>query len=239
MTTTANGVASWRRISDKIDGFDLSPSKSDEVHVLAVDDSFVDRKVIERLLTISSCKVTAVDSGRRALQFLGLDEEENTNSFDGLKVDLIITDYCMPGMTGYELLKKIKESSTFKEIPVVIMSSENVLARIDRRVQEDFIVKPVKLADVKRIKDCMTREIKLGNEESGINKRSYEKAECEIVGDGLGCSLMKRLGRVGSGDGFQWLSDYCLSKAGGVLSIALLSKREGLQNLSASGHGWS
>lgn len=50
----------------------------------------------------------------------------------GLKVDLIITDYCMPGMTGYELLKKIKESSTFKEIPVVIMSSENVLARIDR-----------------------------------------------------------------------------------------------------------
>lgn len=39
-----------------MDSFDLSPSDSEEVHVLAVDDSFVDRKVIERLLTISSCK---------------------------------------------------------------------------------------------------------------------------------------------------------------------------------------
>ncbi|TXG56380.1 hypothetical protein EZV62_017693 [Acer yangbiense] len=186
MTTTANGVAaSWRRISDTIDGFDLSPSsKSDEVHVLAVDDSFVDRKVIERLLTISSCKVTAVDSGRRALQFLGLDEEESTNGFDGLKVDLIITDYCMPGMTGYELLKKIKESSTFREIPVVIMSSENVMARIDRCLEEgaeDFIVKPVKLSDVKRIKDCMTREFKLGNEERGVNKRKLREKSNRIL----------------------------------------------------------
>ncbi|KAA8529510.1 hypothetical protein F0562_033691 [Nyssa sinensis] len=120
-----NGMFSRRKRSEKIEGFDLLPSDSHEVHVLAVDDSLVDRKVIERLLKISSCKVTAVDSGRRALQFLGLDEEKNSVDFDGLKVDLIITDYCMPGMTGYELLKKIKESSTFREIPVVIMSSEN------------------------------------------------------------------------------------------------------------------
>nr|DAD39531.1 TPA_asm: hypothetical protein HUJ06_013854 [Nelumbo nucifera] len=56
----------------------LSSAESDEVHVLAIDDSFVDRKVIERLLKISSCKVTVVDSGRSALKFLGLDGEENS-----------------------------------------------------------------------------------------------------------------------------------------------------------------
>ncbi|XWS34882.1 hypothetical protein CRYUN_Cryun21dG0075400 [Craigia yunnanensis] len=182
-----NGAVTWRRRTEKIDGFDLSPSDTEEVHVLAVDDSHVDRKVIERLLRISSCKVTAVDSGRRALQFLGLDEEKNSNCFDDLKIDLIITDYCMPGMTGYELLKKIKESSAFREIPVVIMSSENVLARIDRCLEEgaeDFIVKPVKLSDVKRIKDYMTREFRVGEGEGerggrGIDKRKLRDS-CDL-----------------------------------------------------------
>ncbi|KAK9217473.1 hypothetical protein WN943_006100 [Citrus x changshan-huyou] len=51
--TTTNGVASWRLMSDKIDGFDLSPAD-----------------------------MTAVDSGRRGLQFLGLDEEQSASGFD-------------------------------------------------------------------------------------------------------------------------------------------------------------
>ncbi|OMO54983.1 hypothetical protein COLO4_36281 [Corchorus olitorius] len=186
-----NGGMTWRRRAEKLDGFDLSPSDSEEVHVLAVDDSLVDRKVIERLLRISSCKVTAVDSGIRALQFLGLDEEKNNNGFDGLKVDLIITDYCMPGMTGYELLKKIKESSAFREIPVVIMSSENILTRIDRCLEEgaeDFIVKPVKLSDVKRIKDYMSKDMRVGTEgekgRGGINKRKQrESCDCFLLGN--------------------------------------------------------
>ncbi|CAN7035864.1 hypothetical protein IGI04_032548 [Brassica rapa subsp. trilocularis] len=149
-----------------IGGMEPPPLDLDEVHVLAVDDSLVDRIVIERLLRITSCKVTAVDSGWRALEFLGLDNDKASDEFDKLKVDMIITDYCMPGMTGYELLKKIKESSSFRQVPVVIMSSENVLTRIDRCLEEgaeDFLLKPVKLADVKRLRSCLTGDVKLSN----------------------------------------------------------------------------
>ncbi|CAL0331491.1 unnamed protein product [Lupinus luteus] len=171
--------------TDHVVSFDPSPMEgSEDVHVLAVDDSLIDRKFIQRLLKISACKVTAVDSGTRALQFLGLDKNRRTldsdDGFVGLKVDLIITDYCMPGMTGYELLKKIKESSTLREIPVVIMSSENILPRIDSVMKmflktcrcleegaEDFIVKPVKLSDVKRLKGYMTRDVKVGSHGHG------------------------------------------------------------------------
>ncbi|XP_076960498.1 two-component response regulator ARR6-like [Bidens hawaiensis] len=129
-----------------------------ELHVLAVDDSNIDRKLIEKLLKVSSFKVTVVDSGSRALEYLRLDDDTCSSRFDDLKVNLIITDYSMPGMTGYELLKKIKNSSTLKEIPVVIMSSENILTRIDRCLEEgaeDYLLKPVKLSDVTRLKDTI------------------------------------------------------------------------------------
>ncbi|KAL8224598.1 hypothetical protein R6Q57_020073 [Mikania cordata] len=184
-----------------------SPETDDfgDVHVLAVDDSLVDRKVIERLLKITSCKgiimsltlsffagklilnlptVTAVESGWRALQYLGLDQDKTSPDFvNGLKVDLIITDYCMPGMTGYELLKKIKGSATFREVPVVIMSSENVVARIDRCLEEgaeDFIVKPVKLSDVKRLKDYMFGENRgIMDDANNTNKPSFNKRKLQ------------------------------------------------------------
>ncbi|XWS37396.1 hypothetical protein CRYUN_Cryun19dG0039400 [Craigia yunnanensis] len=156
---------------------EVLPSGLQELHVLAVDDSHVDRKVIEKLLQISSCKVTAVESGTTALQFLGLDGEKGSLGFNGLKVNLIMTDYSMPGMTGYELLKKIKKSSAFREIPVVIMSSENILTRIDRCLEEgaeEFLVKPVKLSDVKRLKDCIKKGETEENGGRRVHKRKFE-----------------------------------------------------------------
>lgn len=150
------------------------PVASSQFHVLAVDDSMVDRKVIERLLKISAYKVTTVDSGRRALEFLGLDEDHNSVELDNLNVNMIITDYCMPGMTGYDLLKRIKESNKLKEIPVVIMSSENVVPRINRCLEEgaeEFILKPVKLADVERFKGHIIKGLSKEQQQPASNKR--------------------------------------------------------------------
>ncbi|XP_043720826.1 two-component response regulator ORR10-like [Telopea speciosissima] len=134
-----------------------------QFHVLAVDDSIIDRKLIERLLKNSSYHVTTVDSGSKALEFLGLHEDNQRNSNppsvishnQEMEINLIITDYCMPGMTGYDLLKRIKESSSLKNIPVVIMSSENVPSRISRCLEdgaEEFFLKPVQLSDMKKLR---------------------------------------------------------------------------------------
>ncbi|XP_006295142.2 two-component response regulator ARR16 isoform X2 [Capsella rubella] len=131
----------------------------EEIHVLAVDDNLIDRKLVERLLKISSCKVTTAENALRALEYLGLgDQNQHIDALttnNDLKVNLIITDYCMPGMTGFELLKKVKESSYLKEVPVVIMSSENIPTRINKCLASGaqmFMQKPLKLSDVEKLK---------------------------------------------------------------------------------------
>jgi two-component response regulator ARR-A family len=90
-----------------------------EKHVLAVDNKFVDRATIARILRDSRYRVTAVESATRALELLAMDLLPD--------VSMIITDYWMPGMTGYELLKRVKKSAALRGIYVVIMSSMTIV----------------------------------------------------------------------------------------------------------------
>ncbi|XP_016163494.1 two-component response regulator ORR9, partial [Arachis ipaensis] len=178
-------------------------------HVLAVDDSVIDRKLLERLLRDSSCKVTCVDSGDKALKYLGLvdddDEHQNNNnnnnnnssssstssessSFsnsspspspqplqqEGMKVNLIMTDYCMPGMSGYDLLKRVKGSS-WKDVPVVIMSSENVPSRITMCLEggaEEFLLKPLQSEDLKKLQPYFLKPLDNNSSEEGESANS-------------------------------------------------------------------
>lgn len=174
------GVTGSKRMAEVDDG------NSMPVHVLAVDDSFVDRKIIERLVKCASFMVTAVDSGAKALEVL------STNN----NINLIITDYCMPEMSGYDLLKCVKEAPTLKDIPVVIMSSENVPTRIKRCLEEgaeEFLLKPVRLADVKRLRTYVfpPRENTVDLHNSQCKKRKFNP-------DGFQVQSPERGPRLGS-----------------------------------------
>nr|KYP54971.1 Two-component response regulator ARR9 [Cajanus cajan] len=158
-------------------------------HVLAVDDSLIDRMLIERLLKTSSFHVTAVDSGSKALKLLGLVEDEQINeeppsialeAHQDVEVNLIITDYCMPEMTGYDLLRKIKESRSLKDIPVVIMSSENVPSRINRCLEDgadEFFLKPVQLSDVNKLRPHLLKSKVKDEEDQQIHDKGINETE--------------------------------------------------------------
>ncbi|CAN6478379.1 unnamed protein product [Victoria cruziana] len=101
------------------------------------------------------------------------DMDSSSGPRQDVKVNLVITDYCMPGMTGYELLKRIKESSC-KDIPVVVMSSENVPSRISRCLEsgaEEFLLKPVRLSDMEKLHPHLLKSQRFLDSNKNSNSR--------------------------------------------------------------------
>ncbi|OIV96658.1 hypothetical protein TanjilG_09200 [Lupinus angustifolius] len=126
-------------------------------HVLAVDDSVIDRKLLERLLRGSSCKVTCVDSGDKALKYLGLiDDLANT----------IESSSSPPPQPLQE------EESSWKDVPVVVMSSENIPSRISMCLEEgaeEFLLKPLKLSDLKKLQPYFLKSFDNSYEQESVN----------------------------------------------------------------------
>ena len=80
--------------------------------ILVVDDSKLIHKMFEVLLR--QYPLVHAHDGLEALQCLG-------NHAD---IDLILLDINMPKMSGLEFLNRVKADSAFREIPVVIISTE-------------------------------------------------------------------------------------------------------------------
>ncbi len=84
--------------------------------VLIIDDSAVMRKVILRTLKAGDVNFDAVceaGNGEEALTVLRTTE-----------VKLIMCDINMPGMSGLELLKRIKEEGLAQGVPIVMVTTE-------------------------------------------------------------------------------------------------------------------
>ncbi|MCO5581090.1 hypothetical protein L7F22_034966 [Adiantum nelumboides] len=103
---------------------------------------------------------TIVDSGQRALKIM---ETLDFVTVEAIEINLILIDYDMLEMTGYDLLKIIKGTSSLKEISMINLSSENVPNRVKRCLAEDvedFFFKPLQPADMKRfqghVRSCLS-----------------------------------------------------------------------------------
>lgn len=86
------------------------------VSVMIVDDSLSMRAVIKKVLRLSGLEMHEcheAENGRAALEVLG-------KSW----IDVIITDLNMPEMDGLELIKRLNEDPLYREIPVIVVSTE-------------------------------------------------------------------------------------------------------------------
>lgn len=102
--------------------------------ILCVDDQEANLKLLENILAPRGYTVVAVGSGKEALL-----------KIRSLTIDLVLLDVTMPGMTGFEVCREIKDDKDLRSIPVIMVTALTAKQDRIRGIEsgaEDFLSKP-------------------------------------------------------------------------------------------------
>jgi sigma-B regulation protein RsbU (phosphoserine phosphatase) len=128
-----------------------------------VDDLKENRDLLFRRLSPLGYSVQMADSGQHALE-----------SVAASPPDVILLDILMPGLDGFEALRRLKDDSDTRHIPVIMLSAlddENGIARCIEMGAEDYLAKPFNPVFLRaRVGACMEQK-RLRDRE----KATYEK----------------------------------------------------------------
>jgi two-component system chemotaxis response regulator CheY len=105
------------------------------MRVLIVDDFSTMRRIIKNILRqLGFTNIVEADDGTTAWDVLNKD-----------KVDFVISDWNMPQMTGIDLLRKVRGSDEFADMPFLMVTAEaqqeNIIEAAQAKVS-NYIVKP-------------------------------------------------------------------------------------------------
>ena len=118
------------------------------VSVLIVDDNSRNRKVLGMMLELEEYSVRYASDGNEALESLLED-----------KPDLMLLDILMPGISGVEVCKLVREQPALATLPIVLTTAldarEQVVKGLDAGA-DDFVQKPVDRNELlARIRSCL------------------------------------------------------------------------------------
>lgn len=83
-------------------------------HILIVDDSKTVRNLVAFIMKKEGFKVTTAEDGLDGLEKL----------YSAEHVDLIISDVNMPRMDGFTFIKTVREQEAYRDLPIVVLSTE-------------------------------------------------------------------------------------------------------------------
>lgn len=123
--------------------------------VLIIEDQADNREVLGRLLSASGHSIELASTGSIGFSKL----EECTES--GTRVDLILLDMRMPGMSGWEVLSKVRNDNRFCGVPVIVISGVDDTETIARCIEmgaDDYVTKPFVPSILRaRVNACLVR----------------------------------------------------------------------------------
>lgn len=120
----------------------------DNPTILVVDDLPANRELLEAYLVPQGYEIAMAENGEEALARLSRDD-----------IELILLDVMMPGMDGFEVIRRIRQDEKNRQLPIVLVTA---LRETDDRVKgieagcDDFISKPVdKMELLARVKSLL------------------------------------------------------------------------------------
>ncbi len=146
--------------------------------ILAVDDNPKNLQLISSLLSAKNYKVVVANSGENAMKYLGI------------KVpDLLLLDIMMPGISGYDVLEKIKQNPDIQDLPVIFLTAKSELSDIVKGFSMgavDYITKPFKseelIARVETHIELKRMRSQLAEKNAALNQLNKElSASREII----------------------------------------------------------
>ncbi|MCF6321588.1 MAG: response regulator transcription factor [Rhizobiaceae bacterium] len=151
--------------------------EDDAVHLLVVDDDRRIRDLLSRYLSENGFRVS-----------LAANASDARNKLDGLEFDLAIVDVMMPGESGLDLTRSIRDSK--RDVPILMLTA---LADTEKRVEgleagaDDYLPKPFEPRELLlRVNNIVRRtakpqqplieQVKFGPYQFSVKKRQLKKS---------------------------------------------------------------
>jgi two-component system chemotaxis response regulator CheY len=112
-------------------------------HIMIVDDSKTIRNLLAFVVKAEGFRVTTAEDGLDALEKL----------YSMEPVDLIVSDVNMPRMDGFTFIKTLREQDSYKDVPIIVLSTEGKEQDIATGMQlgaNMYMVKPEEKAKMIR-----------------------------------------------------------------------------------------
>ncbi|KAK4344428.1 hypothetical protein RND71_037522 [Anisodus tanguticus] len=145
------------------------------MRVLAVDDDPICLKLLDGLLRKCQYQATTTSHARTALKML----RENRDRFD-----LVISDVHMPDMDGFKLLELV---GLEMDLPVIMLSANSDSRLVMKGITHgacDYLVKPVRLEELKNIWQHVIRKKKVEPKKNRNKSDDQDKAHHQGGGEG-------------------------------------------------------
>jgi adenylate cyclase len=141
--------------------------------ILVVDDTPVNVKLLADLLTVKGYDVVTAANGAEALERVAKD-----------RPGLVLLDVMMPGMSGYDVCRKIRENPDTAMLPVVMVTALDPLKERVKGIEagaDDFLTKPINQPELlARVKSLLRIKL-LHDELAEWNRTLAQRVEQQLA----------------------------------------------------------